>query len=139
MICIYLFSGCGKKAEEVGFDPKSITGPFQWDRASGETIKLHLNKHPFTESLIPTLDEFTALTGIAVEYSILSEEEYREKIIIELSSHSGSVDVFMTGPFTEWSYVRAGWLEPLDAYMHSPALTNEHYDLDDFFPVCLTG
>lgn len=136
---IYLLSGCGKKSGEIDFDPSLITDPFRWDRASGETIKLHLNKHPFTESLIPTLKEFTELTGIAVEYSILSEEEYREKIIIELSSHSGSVDIFMTGPFTEWSYVRAGWVEPLDDYMNNPSLTNENYDLDDFFPVCLTG
>jgi len=136
---IYFLSGCGKKSGGIDFDPSSITDPFRWDRARDETIKLHLNKHPFTESLIPTLDEFTELTGITVDYSILSEEEYREKIIIELSSRSGSVDVFMTGPFTEWSYVRAGWVEALDEYMNNPALTNEAYDLNDFFPVCLTA
>ncbi|UCH10318.1 MAG: extracellular solute-binding protein [Fidelibacterota bacterium] len=136
---LYFLAGCGKQSGGSDFDPASITGPFRWDRAAGETIKLHLNKHPFTESLVPTLDEFTELTGIAVEYSILSEEEYREKIIIELSSQSGSVDVFMTGPFTEWSYVRAGWLEPLESYLANPALTNENYDPDDFFPVCLTA
>lgn len=139
LICIFILSSCGKKSGEVDLDPTLITDPFHWDRASGQTIKLHLNKHPFTESLLPTLSEFTRLTGITVEYSILSEEEYREKIIIELSSLSGSVDVFMTGPFTAWSYVRAGWLEPLDEYMYNPALTNEDYDLDDFFPALLTG
>ena len=52
-------------------------GPFQWDRAAGETIKLSLNKHPFSESLIPSLNDFTKLTGIKVDYSVLSEEEYR--------------------------------------------------------------
>ncbi len=139
LLFIYIFSSCGKKTGEVDFDPKSITDQFRWDRASGQTIKLLLNKHPFTESLLPTLSEFTRLTGITVEYSILSEEEYREKIIIELSSLSGSVDVFMTGAFTAWSYVRAGWVEPLDEYMYNPALTNEDYDLDDFFPELLKG
>lgn len=137
LILVFLCSSCSKNGSETEFDPKSITGPFRWDRASGQTIKLHLNKHPFSESLLPMLDEFTELTGIKVDYNILSEEEYREKIVIELSTGTGSVDVFMTGPYTCWSYVRAGWLEALDDYLNSPSLTNHEYDLDDFFPTLL--
>jgi multiple sugar transport system substrate-binding protein len=123
----------------VGFDPKSVAGPFDWKRAQGETLSLHLNKHPFTESLLPALGEFTALTGIEVEYNILSEEEYREKLIIELSSGSGGVDVFMTGPFDNWSYVGANWLEPLDDYLGNPALTPSDYEPDDFYPALIAA
>ena len=129
--------GCSERSVDDDFDPKSITGSFRWDRASGQTIKLHLNKHPFTESILPALREFTELTGVKVDYGILSEEEYRDKIIIELSSGSGSVDVFMTGPYTTWSYERAGWLEPLDDYLSSLSLTNDAYDLSDLFPALL--
>ncbi len=137
LVIFLIYSSCTQKIDEIDFDPKSISGSFRWDRVSGQTIKLHLNKHPFTESLLPALSEFTRLTGIKVDYNILSEEEYRDKIIIELSSGTGSVDVFMTGPYTTWSYVRAGWLESLDDYLNNPSLTNDAYDLDDFFPALL--
>lgn len=137
LIIFTVCASCSEKGGDFDFDPKSITDPFRWDRASGQTIRLHLNKHPFSESLLPMLGEFTELTGIQVDYNILSEEEYREKIIIELSSGVGSIDVLMTGPYTTWSYVRADWLEPLDDYLTNPSLTNEAYDLDDFFPALL--
>lgn len=137
LVAVFLFASCTRKAEEIKFDPGSVTGPFRWDQASGQTIGLHLNKHPFTESILPSLNEFTQLTGIQVDFNVLSEEEYRDKIIIELSSGSRSVDVFMTGPFSNWSYVPAGWLEPLDDYLQNPSLTNADYDIEDFFPTLL--
>lgn len=136
-VVVLLGSGCTKRDEPVEFDPTSVAGPFRWDRASGQTISLYLNKHPFTESLLPLLKDFTRLTGIQVDYNVLSEEEYRDKIIIELSSGSGLVDVFMTGPFSNWSYVPAGWLEPLEDYLRNPSLTSEEYDIEDFFPTLL--
>jgi multiple sugar transport system substrate-binding protein len=140
-VCFFsiLVFSCAQNETKSDFNPNSITGLFQWDRAAGQTIKLSLNKHPFTESLIPSLNDFTKLTGIKVDYNVLSEEEYRDKIIIELSSGGGSVDVFMTGPFTSWSYVYAGWLEPLDSYLDNSSLVEENYDLDDFFPALITG
>lgn len=139
LILVLSLLGCGRKTSDVHFDPKLITGDFQWNRASGQTIKVSLNKHPITESLIPLLNEFTALTGVHVEYNILSEEEYRDKIIIELSSGAGNVDVLMTGPYTSWSYVSANWLEPLDEYLDHSSLTSHQYDAGDFFPSLLAA
>ncbi len=136
-VVLFLSSGCGKESRDVDFEPQSITGPFRWDRANGQTIRLHLNKHPFSESLLPMLADFNKLTGIKVDYNILSEEEYRDKMIIELSSGSPSVDVFMTGPYTIWTYVEAGWVEPLDDYLNNSSLVNDEYDLEDFFPALL--
>lgn len=136
---VVVYMGCSQKDVERTFDPNTVTGPFRWDHARGESINLHLNKHPFTEALLPSLGAFTELTGIQVDYNILSEEEFREKLIIELSSGSGAVDVFMTGPYTNWSYVRAGWIEPLDDYLNNPSLTSEEYNVDDFYPALLTA
>ncbi len=134
ILMILLMTGCGPGGKKKAYDPSAGTGPFDWKMAAGQTISLHLNKHPFTQSLLPRLEEFTQLTGIRVEYSILSEEEFRDKLIIELSSGSGSVDVFMTGPLTAWSYHRAGWIETLDPYLGNPSLTSPEYDPEDFYP-----
>lgn len=87
LILILLTVSCNRNETEKDFDPRSVSGPFRWDLASGEMIRLSLSKHPFTESHLTSLSEFSDLTGIKVDYSILSEEEYRDKFIIERSSN----------------------------------------------------
>ena len=44
-----------------------------WRQFDGQKLSIALNKHPFTESLLPQIPEFEALTGIKVEYLILPE------------------------------------------------------------------
>ena len=44
-----------------------------WRQFEGQTLTIGLNKHPYTESLLPQIGEFEALTGIKVEYLILPE------------------------------------------------------------------
>ena len=39
-----------------------------WRQAEGQSLTIGLNKHPFTESLLPLIPEFRKLTGISVEY-----------------------------------------------------------------------
>ncbi len=39
----------------------------------------------------------------------------------------------MTDPLHNWQYAAAGWLEPLDAYLADPGLTDvKTYDVKDF-------
>ena len=35
-----------------------------WRQAEGQSVSLGLNKHPYTESLLPLIPEFERLTGI---------------------------------------------------------------------------
>ena len=52
-----------------------------------------------------------------------------------MAAGSGAYDIFMTGPSVVWSYVPAGWLEPLDDYINDPEKTDqEWWDFDDFYP-----
>jgi len=80
------------------------------------------------------LPEYEKQTGIKVVTQLLSEEEYFEKLIIELSSQSGHYDAFMLGFPQMWQYANAGWLEPLDAYIKDPNQTPGDWDFEDFFP-----
>ncbi len=132
-------AGCSPESSEPAFRPEAVTGAFAWDRARGQTIKVSLCKHPFADSLVPQLPEFTARTGIRVELNVLSEEEYRDKMVVELSSGGGTVDVFMTGPYSTWSYVKGNWVEPLDGYLRNPALTGPDYHEEDFFPAIMAA
>jgi multiple sugar transport system substrate-binding protein len=76
-----------------------------WQQAKGQSLTIGLNKHPFTESLLPLIPEFRRLTGINVEYLILPEAEYFTKLVADLSQQRGEFSVIMTGPVRNWQYV----------------------------------
>jgi multiple sugar transport system substrate-binding protein len=106
-----------------------------WRQAEGQSLTIGLNKHPFTESLLPLIPEFRRLTGINVEYLILPENEYFTKLVADLSQQRGEFSVIMTGPMRNWQYVPPGWILPLDEFLNDPKLTDrEWYKLDDFHP-----
>ena len=62
----------------------SAQAPFDWEKYKGTQLSLILNKHPYSESLIGLLPDFEKKTGIKVKYEILAEEEYFQKLRLEL-------------------------------------------------------
>jgi multiple sugar transport system substrate-binding protein len=106
-----------------------------WRQFEGQKLSIALNKHPYTESLLPLIPEFEALTGIKVEYLILPENEYTSKVTADLSNQRGEFTVIMAGPMRNWGYATPGWIVPLDPFLNDPKLTDRAwYKLDDFFP-----
>jgi multiple sugar transport system substrate-binding protein len=120
-------SGGGSAAADV-------TGSFDWKRAKGKTIKALLNKHPYTDALIADLKAFTQLTGIDVKYDVFPEDNYFDKLTVDLSSGRASYDVFMLGAYMVWQYGPPGWLEDLGPWMKNASATNAEWDQEDFFP-----
>jgi multiple sugar transport system substrate-binding protein len=113
---------------------RAMQDSFDWKANSGAQVRLILNKHPYTESLLPLIPEFTELTGIEVpEPLILPEAEYFQKLLVDLSTGAGEFDVFMTGPQIHWAYDDAGWTEPLETYLDDPNKTGPDYDAADIF------
>ena len=111
-----------------------------WRQADGQSLTIGLNKHPFTESLLPLIPEFRKLTGINVEYLILPEAEYFTKLVADLSQQRGEFSVIMTGPVRNWQFVTPGWILPLDDFLNNPKLTDlGWYKLDDFPPALIAA
>lgn len=107
---------------------------FDWKQEAGKTLTLILVRHSYTDAMTPYFPQFEELTGITLKYDVLSEEEYREKLLIDLSTGAGTYDIFMTGPVSNWQYAPAGWIEPLDKYIEDPKLTSPDWDFADFWP-----
>lgn len=112
----------------------SAAEKFDWQRYKGQKIHLLLNKHPYTEALLGDLENFKKLTGIEVTYDIFPEQNYFDKVTIDLSSGQGSYDVFMTGAYMVWQYAPPGWMEPLEKYINDPSMTSPDYDFQDLYP-----
>ena len=120
----------------AGFEDWNI----DWRQLEGKSIEIGLVRHPMTDSILPLVSEFEKLTGISVGFEVLSEVQFREKLLVDLASHAGIYDVYNTGPRYSWKYYSAGWLQPLNSYLNDPKLTDlAAYDLDDFFPLMLAS
>jgi multiple sugar transport system substrate-binding protein len=111
----------------------AATSDFDWKRESGKTIYPILVEHPYTDAMEPFFPEFEELTGITVKYEKLPETQFREKLLLALSTGAGTYDVFMTGYIDDFRYVGGGWIEPLDSYINDPTLTDSAWDFADFF------
>jgi multiple sugar transport system substrate-binding protein len=110
-----------------------------WQAYKGSQVRMILNKHPFTESLLPLIPQFEQLTGISTTNLILPEDEFFQKLLVDLSTGAGSYDVFMTGPYAHWAYDKAGWTQPLEDFLQDPKMTDAAYDVNDLFPALVNA
>ncbi|WP_347350556.1 sugar ABC transporter substrate-binding protein [Intrasporangium sp.] len=60
---------------------------------------------------------FTAKTGIHVNYTVLPENDVRDKISQEFTSQAGQYDVASLSNFEIPIYARAKWISPLDDFI----------------------
>ena len=104
---------------------------FDWQKFSGSTVKLLLNKHPYTDAMIANLENFKELTGMDVVYDVFPEDVYFDKVTAALSSGSSEYDAFMTGAYMTWTYGPAGWVEDLNEYIADADKTNPDYNWED--------
>ena len=64
-----------------------------------------------------TAEHFTKDTGITVNFTVLPENDVRDKISQEFSSQAGQYDVASLSNFEIPIYARSGWIAPLDDYI----------------------
>ena len=118
----------------VGTVSSTVFAGVDWKQSQGIEIRFLMNKHPFTTYIEPKVAEFEKMTGIKVILEAFPEDQYRNKRTIELNA-GGKVDGYMIMPGQDdLHYWKAGWLQPLDAYLADPALTEADWNFKDFFP-----
>jgi multiple sugar transport system substrate-binding protein len=118
----------------VGAFSSIALGAVNWKQFQGTEVRFLMNKHPFTTFIEPKVPDFQKLTGIKVTIEAFPEDQYRNKRTIELNA-GGKVDGYMIMPGQDdLHYWKAGWLQPMDAYVSDPTLTQADWDVKDFFP-----
>jgi sorbitol/mannitol transport system substrate-binding protein len=63
-----------------------------------------------------TKDSFTKDTGIKVNYTVLPENELRDKVTQDVATKAGQYDVATVGAYEVPIWAKNGWLNPLDKY-----------------------
>jgi multiple sugar transport system substrate-binding protein len=139
VMAVAALAGCGgsdtaSTGSTGGSTAASVTGEFDWRAYEGTELDVLFSEHTYAAAVESKLADFEELTGIKVNFSTMPESNYYDKLNVELSSHSGTPDVFMTGAYQSWEYATAGNMEPLEDYINNPSLTSEDYNYDDFIP-----
>jgi multiple sugar transport system substrate-binding protein len=124
--------------EAPAAQPPAAEG-FDWKQQQGTKITVYLSETPMAVAIRSHIQEFKDLTGIDVDYLVVSETEYWNKLAIDLSSGAGQFNVFMSGPTLNWGYQFAKQIQPLDPYINDPTLTPEDWNMDDFYPWALSA
>ena len=81
---------------------------------------LMVNNPPMLQLQKLTQEGFTAKTGIKVNYTVLPENDVRDKISQEFSSQAGQYDVATVSNYEIPIYNKNGWLAPLDKVIADP-------------------
>ncbi|MEY9874608.1 ABC-type glycerol-3-phosphate transport system substrate-binding protein [Streptacidiphilus sp. MAP12-33] len=77
-----------------------------------------------------TADNFTKSTGIKVNFTVLPENDVRDKITQDFSSQAGQYDVASISNYETPIYAKNGWLAPLT----SEAASDTAFDQNDILP-----
>src|SRR5690242_7375836 len=72
-----------------------------------------------------TADNFTKTTGIKLNYTVLPENDLRDKTSQEFSSQAGQYDVATLSNFEIPIYARSKWIAPLDSYIAADSQFNQ--------------
>ncbi len=139
VLVLGLLAGCAAPpvpaapAADSGGEAAAAPEGFDWRAYEGEEIRFLANKHPWTDAIEEYLPQFEEETGIKVNLEVLPEDQFRQKVLVELTTGAGTVDVFMSMPPQEGlKFHSAGWYEPLQGYIDNPNLTSPDYDAADF-------
>src|SRR4051812_8318427 len=82
-----------------------------------------------------TAANFTRQTGIGVNFTVLPENDVRDKISQEFSSQAGQYDVASLSNFEIPIYAKSKWIAPLDDYTKADAT----FDQADILPSMTTS
>ncbi len=77
-------------------------------------------------------DQFTAETGIGVEWVTLEENVLRQRVTTDITTNGGQFDIMTIGMYETPIWGANGWLVPLDGL-------SEDYDVDDILPAMRDG
>ncbi|HWD81383.1 MAG TPA: sugar ABC transporter substrate-binding protein [Kribbella sp.] len=106
----------------VAFLVSAVSGCAGWGGGAGgggaDSINVLMVNNPQMVDLQKlTADNFTKQTGIKVNFTVLPENDVRDKISQEFSSQAGQYDVASVSNFEIPIYARSKWIAPLSDYI----------------------
>ena len=97
----------------------------------GTSLNFIYIKGAYTNGLEELAPKFEEMTGINVEFELLSEEDSVRKVQLELASGAGNYDVVGIQSGNVPLYAENGWVTPVESFWGTDASDPEQLSLDD--------
>ncbi|NLU66056.1 sugar ABC transporter substrate-binding protein [Streptomyces sp. HNM0574] len=99
--------------------------------ADDDTLNVLMVNNPQMQELRKlTAEHFTAETGVKVNFTVLPENDVRDKLSQDFANQAGQYDVATLSNYETPIYARNGWLRSLTPY----AEADEDFDQEDVLP-----
>src|SRR6185369_10253665 len=92
-------------------------GGLGWAGGSGNAVRVLMVNNPQMVDLQKLAGTFTQQTGIKVDFTVLPENDLRDKASLEFASQAGQYDVATLSNFEIPFYSKNNWLTPMDDYI----------------------
>jgi multiple sugar transport system substrate-binding protein len=140
-----ILTGGSSGAALAGLGGVGLTLParaysFNWKKHAGTTLRVVTLKFPLSEIQRARLANFEQLTGIKVQWEMLPEDMWRQKVKVEFLGGSTALDLFLSYYGQEGQqFLASGWYTDATLMIRNPDLTNPDFDWDDFMPAVRQG
>ena len=109
-------------------------------KKSDVTLHMLMEDIPATHAVEDLLPEFTAATGIKVEFEIVQYMDMHQKLVTNFMSKTGQYDVVEVDNYWAGEFPAAGWIIPLDDYIKKDKIDTSVYipammDMVGYFPM----
>ena len=139
-LAVSMLAGCASQASSGPDDVASAQGSFDWKRYQGTEIRFVQGLQPWQKAVEPLIPEFEQRTGIKVNLEALPEDQFRQRLQVEMTAGSEDIDVFMSSVQNDGArFAQAGWYEDLKPYVENASLTAPDYNFADFSKSVLDG
>lgn len=120
-----VLAGCGGSEA-----PKKAA---EGQKFAGQTIRFVASNHTYTDAIKSLIPEFEQKTGIKVKMESYFEDQLTQKLTVEMTSGSSTIDVFMTRPLQEGRlFSKNNWYESLNPYVSDAQKTPADWKWNDF-------
>ena len=121
MALALLAAGCSSSSSSGGSTPAAAGSSGSSSSSSGgggnQSINVLMVGNPQMEDLQKlTADNFTKTSGIKVNFTILPENELRDKVTQDIATKAGQYDVATIGAYEANNWAGNDWLTPLNDY-----------------------
>ena len=105
----------------------------------GQELNLLVGAHPSIEAMRRYYQEFEELTGITVNFRIITDGTVRSAALVEATGRTGNFDIFGIDAASVIEFHGRGLLRDLEPFLSDPVQTPPWYDYDDIIPAYAQG
>ena len=105
----------------------------------GEEINLLVGSHPSIDAMLKFYSDFEALTGIKVNFRIITDGTLKNTALIEGTGGAGNYDIFAVDAASIPEFYGKQIILPLDELLADTVKTPEWYDYADLLPAYSQG